>query len=160
MIVKKGEVYYADLNPVIGSEQGGCRPVVIVQNNTGNLYSPTTIIVPVTARKRKKALPTHIKVKGAGLPKKSIALLEQLRTIDKSRLKEKVGEIIRYTPYRGLTAVRNWVRLKFDAMNLKKFAIHKDMERKRKEGSFNFAFCFLNYYNLIFKNQKLEIQLS
>lgn len=56
MIVKKGDVYYADLNPVIGSEQGGCRPVVIVQNNTGNFYSPTTIIVPVTARKRKKVL--------------------------------------------------------------------------------------------------------
>ena len=93
MIVKKGEVYYADLNPIIGCEQGGCRPVIIVQNNTGNLYSPTTIIVPVTARKRKKALPTHIKVKGAGLPKKSIALLEQLRTIDKSRLKEKIGHI-------------------------------------------------------------------
>ncbi len=93
LIVKKGEVYYADLNPIIGCEQGGCRPVIIVQNNTGNLYSPTTIIVPVTARKRKKALPTHIKVKGAGLPKKSIALLEQLRTIDKSRLKEKIGEI-------------------------------------------------------------------
>ena len=92
MIVKKGEVYYADLNPIIGCEQGGCRPV---QNNTGNLYSPTTIIVPVTARKRKKALPTHIKVKGAGLPKKSIALLEQLRTIDKSRLREKIGEITR-----------------------------------------------------------------
>ena len=95
MIVIKGEVYYADLNPIIGCEQGGCRPVIIVQNNTGNLYSPTTIIVPVTARKRKKALPTHIKVKGAGLPKKSIALLEQLRTIDKSRLKEKIGEITR-----------------------------------------------------------------
>ena len=93
MIVKKGEVYYADLNPVIGSEHGGCWPVVIVQNNTGNFYSPTTIIVPVTARKRKKVLPTHIKVKGAGLPKKSIALLEQLRTIDKCRLKEKIGEI-------------------------------------------------------------------
>lgn len=93
MIVKKGEVYYADLNPIIGCEQGGCRPVIIVQNNTGNLYSPTTIIVPVTARKRKKALPTHIKVKGASLPKKSIALLEQLRTIDKSRLKEKIGDI-------------------------------------------------------------------
>ena len=90
MIVKKGEVYYADLNPVIGSEHGGCWPVVIVQNNTGNFYSPTTIIVPVTARKRKKVLPTHIKVKGAGLPKKSIALLEQLRTIDKQRLKEKI----------------------------------------------------------------------
>ena len=93
MVVKKGGVYYADLNPIIGCEQGGCWPVIIVQNNTGNLYSPTTIIVHVTARKRKKALPTYIKVKGAGLPKKSIALLEQLRTIDKSRLKEKIGEI-------------------------------------------------------------------
>lgn len=95
LIVKKGEVYYADLNSVIGCEQGGYRPVIIVQNNIGNFHSPTTIIVPVTARMRKKALPTHIKVKGAGLPKKSIALLEQLRTIDKSRLKEKIGEITR-----------------------------------------------------------------
>ena len=93
MIVKKGEVYYVDLNPIIGCEQGGCRPVIIVQNNTGNLYSQTTIIVPVTARKRKKALSTHIEVNGAGLPKKSIALLEQLRTIEKSRLKEKIGRI-------------------------------------------------------------------
>jgi mRNA interferase MazF len=93
MVVKKGEIYYADLNPIVGCEQGGCRPVIIVQNDVGNLHSPTTIIVPVTCRTRKKKLPTHINVKGAGLPKKSIALLEQLRTIDKSRLQEKIGEI-------------------------------------------------------------------
>lgn len=93
MIVKKGEVYYADLNPVIGCEQGGCRPVIIVQNDIGNLYSPTTIVVPVTCRTRKQKLPTHINVKGADLPKKFIALLEQLRTIDKSRLQKKMGKI-------------------------------------------------------------------
>ena len=66
---------------------------------------------------------------------------------------------MRYAPYRGLTAVTNWVRLKFAAMNLKKYAIHKDMERKRKEVGLNLTLYFLNYYNLIFKNQKLEIQL-
>ena len=80
MIVKKGEVYYADLNPVIGCEQGGCRPVIIVQNDIGNLYSPTTIVVPVTCRTRKQKLPTHINVKGADLPKKSIALLASQNT--------------------------------------------------------------------------------
>ena len=93
-------------------------------------------------------------------PKYKELYKERKEKIERVFADAKEKHAMRYTPYRGLTAVRNWVRLKFAAMNLKKFAIHKNMERKRKEGSFNFTFCFLNYYNLIFKNQKLEIQLS
>jgi len=88
--IKRGEIYFADLSPVIGSEQGGVRPVVIVQNNTGNRYSPTVIIVPVTTRQKKK-LPTHTNLKNGYLVKDSTALMEQVRTIDKSRLIEFVG---------------------------------------------------------------------
>lgn len=90
MNVKRGDIYFADLSPVIGSEQGGIRPVVIVQNNTGNRYSPTVIIVPVTTRQKKK-LPTHTNLKNGYLAKDSTALMEQVRTIDKSRLIEFVG---------------------------------------------------------------------
>lgn len=97
MMVKKGEVYYADLSPNIGSEQGGVRPVIIIQNDVGNFYSPTTIVALVTSRFKKKMIPTHIRVKAACLPKKSIVMLEQIRTIDKSRLTEKVGEVNKTT---------------------------------------------------------------
>ena len=95
MIVKRGEVYFANLDPAIGSEQGGIRPVVIVQNDIGNKYSPTVIAAAITSQKYKTGLPTHIKVNadGCGLAKDSIVLLEQVRTIDKRRLKEKIGAI-------------------------------------------------------------------
>lgn len=92
--VKKGEIYYADLSPIQGSEQGGIRPVLIIQNDIGNKYSPTTIICVITTRKTKAEIPTHLYL-GArfGLKQESIALLEQIRTIDKTRLKTKIGAV-------------------------------------------------------------------
>jgi len=95
LIVKKGEIYFADLSPVIGSEQGGVRPVLIVQNDIGNKYSPTVIVAAVTSRINKAKLPTHVEIpaEGNGLAKDSVVLLEQLRTIDKKRLREKIGRV-------------------------------------------------------------------
>ena len=95
MNIKRGDIYYADLSPVIGSEQGGLRPVLIVQNDVGNKYSPTVIAAAITSKMSKTKLPTHIDVPGedAGLAKDSIILLEQIRTIDKRRLKEKMGHL-------------------------------------------------------------------
>ena len=95
MNIRRGDIYYADLSPVIGSEQGGLRPVLIVQNDIGNRYSPTVIAAAITSRMSKAKLPTHIDVVGndAGLAKDSVILLEQIRTIDKRRLKEKMGHL-------------------------------------------------------------------
>ena len=95
MNIRRGDIYYADLSPVIGSEQGGLRPVLIVQNDVGNKYSPTVIAAAITSKMGKTKLPTHIDVPGddAGLAKDSIILLEQIRTIDKSRLSRKVGKL-------------------------------------------------------------------
>ncbi len=94
-IVKRGDIYYADLSPVVGSEQGGMRPVLIVQNDTGNRHSPTVIAAAITSQMGKAKLPTHIELTGrsVGLTKDSVILLEQIRTIDKSRLKEKMGRL-------------------------------------------------------------------
>ena len=94
MIVKRGDIYYADLSPVIGSEQGGVRPVLIGQNDIGNKYSPTVIAAAITSQINKAKMPTHIEIdaKGYGLSKDSVILLEQIRTIDKKRLKEKIGK--------------------------------------------------------------------
>lgn len=93
--VKRGEIYYADLSPVIGSEQGGVRPVLIVQNDVGNRYSPTVIAAAITSQKEKSKLPTHIEINSqvCGLSRDSVVLLEQIRTIDKKRLKEKMGRL-------------------------------------------------------------------
>lgn len=93
MEINRGEVFYADLSPVVGCEQGGTRPVVIVQNNVGNRHSPTVIAAAITSKQDKTSLPTHIQVKGesCGLAKDSVVLLEQIRTIDKQRLREKTG---------------------------------------------------------------------
>ncbi len=98
--VRRGDIYYADLSPVIGSEQGGIRPVLIVQNDTGNRYSPTVIAAAITSRTGKNRLPTHIEVAGGygsnavnGLAKNSVILLEQIRTIDKKRLRERMGRL-------------------------------------------------------------------
>ena len=89
--MKRGEIYYADLSPVVGSEQGGLRPVIIIQNDTGNRYSTTTIVAAITSKMHKAKLPTHIELsKRYGIEKDSVILLEQVRTIDKSRLREKV----------------------------------------------------------------------
>ena len=95
MEVHRGEVFYADLSPVVGSEQGGIRPVLIVQNEIGNRHSPTVIAAAITSRLDKTRLPTHINIRAAdtGLAKDSVVLLEQIRTIDKTRLKEKIGEL-------------------------------------------------------------------
>jgi mRNA interferase MazF len=95
LIVKRGEVYFADLNPVVGSEQGGQRPVLIVQNDVGNKYSPTVIVAAITAKIAKAKLPTHVEINKdeVGLLKDSVVLLEQIRTIDKRRLIQKIGEL-------------------------------------------------------------------
>ena len=95
MTIKRGELYYADLSPVVGSEQGGVRPVLVVQNDVGNKYSPTVIAAAVTSKINKAKLPTQIELpEGAfGLAKESVILLEQIRTIDKRRLKERIGEL-------------------------------------------------------------------
>ena len=95
MSIRRGEIYYADLSPVVGSEQGGLRPVLIVQNDIGNKYSPTVIAAAITSQKDKSRLPTHISLQadGTGLARDSVVLLEQIRTIDKTRLKEKMGRL-------------------------------------------------------------------
>ncbi len=95
MTVKRGDIYYADLSPVVGSEQGGIRPVLIIQNDVGNKYSPTVIAAAITSRINKAKMPTHIELSANeyGLNKDSVILLEQIRTIDKRRLREKIGKI-------------------------------------------------------------------
>jgi len=95
MIVKRGDIFYADLSPVIGSEQGGIRPVIIIQNDIGNKYSPTVIVAAITSQINKAKLPTHVEISSEeyGLNKDSVVLLEQVRTLDKKRLKEKIGHM-------------------------------------------------------------------
>lgn len=99
MEIRRGDIFYADLSPVIGSEQGGVRPILIIQNNVGNRYSPTIIASAITSRLTKAKLPTHIEIARGqfGLPKDSVILLEQLRTLDKRRLREKIGVLDRDT---------------------------------------------------------------
>ena len=93
--IKRGDIFYADLSPVVGSEQGGLRPVLIIQNDIGNRYSPTVIAAAITSRMGKNRLPTHIDIHAdrVGLAKDSVVLLEQVRTLDKRRLKEKMGHL-------------------------------------------------------------------
>ena len=95
MTIKRGELYYAELSPVVGSEQGGIRPVLVVQNDVGNKYSPTVIAAAVTSKINKAKLPTHIELpsESYGLVRDSVILLEQIRTLDKRRLKERIGEL-------------------------------------------------------------------
>lgn len=95
MIVKRGDIYYANLSPVVGSEQGGHRPVLVIQNDVGNKYSPTVIVAAITSQISKAKLPTHVEVNASqyNLEKDSVVLLEQLRTIDKRRLREKVTHL-------------------------------------------------------------------
>ena len=94
-MVKRGDIFYADLSPVVGSEQGGMRPVLIVQNDTGNRHSPTVIAAAITSQTGKARLPTHIRLSGpeVGLNRDSVILLEQIRTVDKSRLRERMGHL-------------------------------------------------------------------
>jgi len=95
LIIRRGDVFYADLSPVVGSEQGGVRPVLVIQNDIGNKYSPTVIVAAITSQINKAKLPTHIEIEGKqyGLPKDSVVLLEQIRTIDKRRFIEKVSNL-------------------------------------------------------------------
>ena len=95
LVVKRGDIFFADLSPVVGSEQGGVRPVLIVQNDVGNKYSPTIIAAAITSQINKAKLPTHIEISAEeyGLTKDSVILLEQIRTIDKRRLKDKIGRL-------------------------------------------------------------------
>lgn len=95
IIVKRGDIFYVDLSPVVGSEQGGIRPVIILQNDIGNKYSPTIIIAAITSQINKAKLPTHVEISSEeyGLNKDSVVLLEQIRTLDKKRLKEKIGHM-------------------------------------------------------------------
>lgn len=95
MVIKRGDMFYADLSPVVGSEQGGIRPVIIIQNDVGNMHSPTVIAAAITSQRGKNKLPTHIEIdsKSNGLKSDSVILTEQIRTIDKSRLKEKIGHV-------------------------------------------------------------------
>lgn len=111
MSIRRGEIYYADLSPVVGSEQGGLRPVLIVQNDVGNKHSPTVIAAAITSQKEKTKLPTHIELTGrnCGLAKDSVVLLEQIRTIDKKRLKEKMGEV----DLGSMTAVNSALSISF-----------------------------------------------
>lgn len=95
MVVKRGDIFYADLSPVVGSEQGGVRPVLVVQNDVGNKFSPTVIISAITSQINKAKMPTHIEIAADeyGLAKDSVILAEQIRTIDKRRLKERIGKL-------------------------------------------------------------------
>ena len=109
--IRRGDIFYADLSPVIGSEQGGLRPVLIVQNDVGNKYSPTVIAAAITSKMSKTKLPTHIDIyaKDVGLSKDSVVLLEQIRTIDKKRLKEKMGHLDELT----MNEVNNAISVSF-----------------------------------------------
>ncbi len=111
MNIKRGDIYYADLSPVVGSEQGGVRPVLIVQNNVGNRFSPTVIAAAITSQQSKAKLPTHIPLYAntSGLAKDSVVLLEQVRTIDKRRLKEKMGSV----DESSMSAVDNAISISF-----------------------------------------------
>ncbi len=110
-IVKRGDIFYADLSPVVGSEQGGMRPVLIVQNDTGNKHSPTVIAAAITSQTGKARLPTHIELnaQSVGLSRDSVILLEQIRTIDKSRLREHMGKLDDNT----MTKVDNAIAVSF-----------------------------------------------
>lgn len=93
MSIIRGEIYYADLSPVVGSEQGGYRPVLVLQNNKGNKFSTTVIVAPISSKVQKNKIPTHVLIENENLERKSIVLLEQIRTIDKKRIFDKVGAV-------------------------------------------------------------------
>jgi len=109
--IHRGEIYYADLSPVVGSEQGGIRPVLIVQNDVGNKHSPTVIAAAITSQTEKNSLPTHIHINAqeTGLAKDSIVLLEQVRTLDKRRLRERMGQL----PYGDMTKINQALQVSF-----------------------------------------------
>lgn len=112
MVIKRGDIFYADLRPVIGSEQGGVRPVLVIQNDSGNKHSPTVIVAAITSQMRKAKIPTHIEVscRDYNIEKDSVILLEQVRTIDKTRLKEKVCHLDKAI----MEKVANALKVSFD----------------------------------------------
>ena len=114
MMIKRGEIDYADLSPVVGSEQGGIRPVLVIQNDVGNKYSPTIIAAAITSQLSKARLPTHIELDTTtGLPRDSVVLTEQLRTLDKQRLKDKIGVL----DNRAMTKVNNALMISLGFLN-------------------------------------------
>ena len=115
LTVRRGEIYYADLSPVVGSEQGGLRPVLIVQNDVGNKHSPTVIAAAITSQREKAKLPTHIQLdsRTCGLARESVVLLEQIRTLDKQRLREKMGSL----DTRSMNAVNSALSVSFGLNN-------------------------------------------
>ena len=119
MLIRRGDIYYADLSPVVGSEQGGVRPVLIIQNNVGNKYSPTVIAAAITSRGTKADLPTHIKLYAdhSGLSKDSVVLLEQIRTLDKQRLRKMSGEVS-FSRYSSFQHNRQNLRTGIDIINI------------------------------------------
>ena len=117
-IIRRGEIYYAKLSPVVGSEQNGIRPVVILQNDIGNRFSPTTIVAAITSKKMKADLPTHVKIHVDGLKNESFVLLEQIRTIDKMRLRERIGKIDQNGMKRIDNALMASFGIKFDDLKI------------------------------------------
>lgn len=119
MNIKRGDIFYADLSPVVGSEQAGVRPVLIIQNNIGNKYSPTVIVLAITT-KIKTNIPTHVPIKAGnfGLEKDSIILVEQVRTLDKVRLKEKIGTLDNVTMEKVKEALKVSLSIRFDINEL------------------------------------------
>ena len=119
MKIKRGDIFYADLSPVIGSEQAGIRPILVIQNDIGNKYSPTVIVLAITTKK-KSNIPTHINVKAGkcGLDKDSIILVEQVRTLDKIRLKEKIGTLDDVTMEKVKNALRISLNIRYDLNEL------------------------------------------
>ncbi len=107
MTIRRGDLFYADLSPVVGSEQGGVRPILVIQNDVGNKFSPTVIAAAITSQLNKSKMPTHIELasENYGLSKNSVVLLEQVRTIDKRRLKDKIGHIDDFTMEKINTAI-------------------------------------------------------
>ncbi len=112
MNICRGEIYYADLSPVVGSEQGGYRPVLVLQNNKGNKYSTTIIIAPISSRITKSCLPTHVLIEHDSLDKKSMVLLEQIRTIDKKRVAERICDVDEETMNKVEEAMKTSLGLK------------------------------------------------
>lgn len=135
--ILRGDIYYADLNPVIGSEQGGVRPILVVQNDVGNLYSPTIIIAAITSQDLKAGIPTHISFAGMkhGLKKDSMVLLEQVRTIDRSRLKEYIGHL----GIRSMNLVNDALSISLGLHFLRKEGKIQNMKEKR-----GWIYCRIN----------------
>ena len=117
-MISRGDIYYADLSPVIGSEQGGIRPVLVLQNNKGNKFSTTVIVAPISSKLTKNPIPTHVIIRCDSLEKKSVILLEQIRTIDKVRFQEKLGTLDDYFMKKVNEAIKTSLDLKQFSLNI------------------------------------------